>query len=322
MIVHPSQFPDAVQRQLLDGLRLGQVPPRFLYDGDRQTQKWFAVHRAHSPSRTDTGVQSIYDWAFDESLGQASGRPVCLVGLGCGGGQKDTRFLAKLKSVHPTVDYVPCDVSQAMTWVARKAAAAALPLERIHPLVCDLANAPDLGQLLDGIVPLQTKRVFTFFGMIPNLDPDVILPRLAALLCEGDQLLLSANLAPGDSYRGGVEAVLPQYDNAETCDWLSSFLEGLGVSASTGELRFGIEEVVGLLRIIADFEFSETLQLSVAGESVEFAAGHALCLFFSYRHTQQTLAKYLAKHGLNIAASQIASSGEEGVFRVVRGLVA
>jgi SAM-dependent methyltransferase len=318
VIVHHSQFPHAVQRQLLDGLRLGQVPPKFLYDSDRQTQKWLAVHRAHSPSRTDAGVQSIYDRAFDESLGQAADEAVCLVGLGCGGGQKDTRYLAKLKSIHRIVDYVPCDVSQAMTRVAREAAAAELPLERIHPLVCDLANAPDLGQVLDTIVSPETKRMFTFFGMIPNLEPDVILPRLAELLLEGDQLLLSANLAPGDDYRGGVEVVLPQYDNAETRDWLLSFLVGLGVSATEGRLRFGIEEIDKLLRIVADFEFPESLELSIGGESFEFAAGRALRLFFSYRHTEQTLAKRLAKHSLTIAASQIDSSAEEGVFRVER----
>jgi len=318
VIVHHSQFPHAVQRQLLDGLRLGRVPPKFLYDGDRQTQKWLAVHRAHSPSRIDAGVQSVYERAFDESLGQAAGESVCLVGLGCGGGQKDTRYLAKLKLVHPVVDYVPCDVSEAMTRVARVAAAEELPLERIHPLVCDLANAPDLGQVLDTIVSPQTKRVFTFFGMIPNLEPDVILPRLAELLPEGDRLLLSANLAPGGDYRSGVEVVLPQYDNAETRDWLLSFLVGLGVPETAGKLRFGIEKINELLRVVADFEFTETLQLSVGGESVEFAAGSVLRLFFSYRHTEQTLAKRLAKHGLAIAAEQIDSSGEEGVFRVER----
>ena len=318
MIVHHSQFPDAVQRQLLNGLRLGQVPPKFLYDGDRQTQKWLAGHRAHSPSRTDAGVQSIYERAFDESIGQAAGEAVCLVGLGCGGGQKDARYLAKLKSIHPLVDYVPCDVSQAMTRVAREAAAEELPLERIHPLVCDLANAPDLGQVLDTIVSPQTKRVFTFFGMIPNLEPDVILPRLAELLLEGDQLLLSANLAPGDNYRIGVEVILPQYDNAETRDWLLSFLVGSGVPTTAGRLRFGIEEIDELLRIVADFEFSKSLELSIGGESFEFAAGRPLRLFFSYRHTEQTLAKRLAKHSLAIGAEQIDSSAEEGVFRVER----
>ena len=318
MIVHHSQFPHAVQRQLLNGLRLGRVPPKFLYDGDRQTQKWLAVHRAHSPSRTDAGVQSIYDRSFDESLGQAAGGSICLIGLGCGGGQKDTRYLAKLKSIGSTINYVPCDVSQAMTRVAREAAAAELPLERIHPIVCDLANAPDLDQVLDTIVSPETKRVFTFFGMIPNLEPDVVLPRLAELLLEGDQLLLSANLAPGVDYRSGVETVLPQYDNAETRDWLMLFLVELGVPATAGRLRFGIEEIDGLLRIVADFEFSEVLELSIGGELCEFAAGRALRLFFSYRHTEQTLALRLAKHSLAIAASQIDSSAEEGVFRVER----
>ena len=318
MIVHHSQFPVSVQRQLLDALRLGQVPPRFLYDGDRQTQKWLAVHRAHSPSRVDVGVQSIYEQAFDASLGQAAGEPVCLVGLGCGGGQKDTSYLAKLKSIYSTIDYVPCDVSQAMVKVARKAAAAELSLKRIHPLVCDLANAPDLVQLLDAIVSPQIRRVFTFFGMIPNLEPDVILPHLAATLRDGNLLLLSANLAPGDDYRRGVEAILPQYDNTETCDWLLSFMEGLGVPPPAGQLRFWIEEVDGLLRIIANFDFIETHKLSVPGESIEFAAGRSLRLFFSYRHTVQTLAKCLAKHGLDVVGSQIDFSGEEGVFCVKR----
>jgi hypothetical protein len=170
--------------------------------------------------------------------------------------------------------------------------------------------------LLDTIVLSETKRLFTFFGMIPNLEPDVILPRLAALLRDGDQLLISANLAPGHDYRCGVETVLPQYDNAETCDWLLSFLEGLGVPRTAGQLRFGIEEVDGLLRIIADFEFSESVVLSVAGESIEFTAGQTVRLFFSYRHTERTLAKRLAKHGLVIADSQVDATGEEGVFRV------
>ena len=38
--------------------------------------------------------------------------------------------------------------------------------------------------------------------------------------------------------------------------------------------------------------------------------------FFSYRHTAETLAKRLAKHGLQIVFSEIAESGEEGAFRV------
>ena len=45
-------------------------------------------------------------------------------------------------------------------------------------------------------------------------------------------------------------------------------------------------------------------------------AGQTLRLFFSYRHTAETLAKSLAKHGLQVVFSEIAESGEEGAFRV------
>ena len=312
VIVHPSQFPGAVRRQLVAALRAGNVPPKFLYDSVRQTQKWLEVHQAHSPSRINADVTRIYDAAFEDALGQA----VALVGLGCGGGQKDTRCLAKLQPSIPELHYVPCDVSQAMTLVAREAAAELLPLGQVHPLVCDLAEADDLGQALDDLLPGEVKRLFTFFGMIPNLEPDVILTKLRALLRDGDQLLFSANLAPGRDYRAGVERVLPQYDNAETRDWLLSFLTGIGVPETTGELVFGIEPVDELLRIVANFKFTQSQAIKLGGELVAFDVGQTLRLFFSYRHTAETLAKRLAKHGLQIVFSEIAESGEEGVFRV------
>lgn len=318
VMVHPSQFPGVVQRQLVESLRAGHVPPKFLYDSVRQTQKWLEVHQAHSPSRIDGDVTRIYDAVFEDALGQAQGGAVALVGLGCGGGQKDMRCLAKLKPVTTDLHYVPSDVSQAMTLVAREAAVEVLPLGQVHPLVCDLAEAADLGQALAEILPTEAKRVFTFFGMIPNLEPTVILPKLGELLRGEDQLLLSANLAPGEDYRSGVGAVLPQYDNTETRDWLLSFLVGLGVPETAGELIFGIEPVDELLRIVADFNFTRSQTIAVDGERVVFESGQALRLFFSYRHTPETLAKRLAGHGLRIAFSAIAESGEEGVFRVER----
>ena len=85
-----------------------------------------------------------------------------------------------------------------------------------------------------------------------------------------------------------------------------------------GQLRFGIEEVDKLLRVVADFVFSKALELDINGEPVQFTAGRSLRLFFSYRHTKRTLARSLAKHGFSIAASQVDSSSEEGVFRAVQ----
>ena len=67
--------------------------------------------------------------------------------------------------------------------------------------------------------------------MIPNFEPQVILPKLASLVRPADFLLFSANLAPGKNYAAGMKKILPQYDNAPTRDWLMTFLLDLGVEA-------------------------------------------------------------------------------------------
>ena len=88
------------------------------------------------------------------------------------------------------------------------------------------------------------------------------------------------------------------------------------MSDTAGELVFGIESVDELLRIIADFKFTQPQAIELEGERVAFDAGQRLRLFFSYRHTAEILAKRLAKHGLQVVFSEIAESGEEGAFRV------
>ncbi len=45
--IHPSQFPDAVRRDLLASLRDRQVNHKFHYDSIKQTQKWLAIHQAY-----------------------------------------------------------------------------------------------------------------------------------------------------------------------------------------------------------------------------------------------------------------------------------
>jgi L-histidine N-alpha-methyltransferase len=78
--------------------------------------------------------------------------------------------------------------------------------------------------------------------MIPNFEPQIILPKLASLVRPKDFLLFSANLAPGNNYAAGVKKVLPQYDNPLTRDWLMTFLLDLGVERGDGKLRFKIED--------------------------------------------------------------------------------
>jgi uncharacterized SAM-dependent methyltransferase len=151
--------------------------------------------------------------------------------------------------------------------------------------------------------------------MLPNFEPELILPRLAALLGPADFLLLSANLAPGPAYETGVQRVLPLYDNALTRDWLLTFLLDLGFDRDDGELRFQIERgSTGLQRIVAYFHCTRERRISVANETIAFHVGEAIRLFFSYRHTPGLVRELLGNHRVKVLGEWITKSGEEGVF--------
>jgi uncharacterized SAM-dependent methyltransferase len=372
--VHASQFPEAVRRDLLESLRTRRVNPKFLYDSVRQTQKWLALHQAFSPSRNDGDCAAIYGRSFDAVASRIKARGIHLIGLGCGGGQKDARLLKLLKAQGKEVFYTPCDVSTAMVLVARQAALAVVPERNCFPLVCDLATADDLPLVLRRLCaeraaaaieergcPSRSRsaptsipasrpatalatccgwdtrapknpgeasatwmisgqvpaRLITFFGIIPNFEPQIILPKLAALVRRNDHLLFSANLAPGKSYADGMKRILPQYDNPLTRDWLMTFLLDLGVERTDGELRFRIESGGPggrLKRVAADFRFARAREIKVDSERFGFCRGETLRLFFSYRHTPALVRSLLERHGLRVRDQWIARSEEEGVF--------
>jgi len=322
LAIHPSPFPENVRRDLLESLRARRVNHKFLYDSFKQTRKWLTLHQAYSPSRTDPDCAATYDRSFAAVSSRMEYRRVHVIGLGCGGGQKDTRLLEVLRDTGMTIFYTPSDVSTPMVLVAQQAATGVIPEQNCFPLVCDLATADDLPAALDSLPVPNAGRLFTFFGMIPNFEPQVILPRLASLVRLGDCLLFSANLAPGADYAAGVQQILPLYDNALTRDWLMTFLLDLGVEATDGELRFSVEDDPcgsGLKRVAAYFWFTRGRELWLDADRVTFHAGEAIRLFFSYRHTPALVEALLAQHGLRVVDQWITPSGEEGVFLVSRG---
>jgi L-histidine Nalpha-methyltransferase len=323
--IHASQFPENVRRDLLTSLRTRRVNHKFHYDSHKQTQKWLALHEAHSPARTDKDCLDTYDLAFIEATKKIAAKKIHVIGLGCGGGQKDSRLLELLKKSGNEIFYTPSDVSVAMTLVAREAALKILPAKNCFPFVCDLATSDlregrRVGDLdIFGTAtrrPSQNAaRLITFFGMIPNFEPDEILPKLAALVRKNDFLLFSANLAPGKDYVSGVKKILPQYDNELTHDWLLTFLLDLGIERDDGNLRFSIEEgALKLKRVIAIFHFSRAREISVHGEKFKFHRSDSIQVFFSYRYTPERVEENLFCHGLKVQTQWLAASGEEGVF--------
>ena len=328
--IHASQFPEKVRADLVESLRSRAVNHKFHYDSVKQTQKWLALHQVHSPSRNDADGAAIYDRSFEAAAKKIDAKQVLLIGLGCGGGQKDTRLLRLLKERDKQVFYTPCDVSTAMVLTARQTALAVVPEKNCFPLVCDLAGVNDLSAAFARNAEHKSRntkhgsprqsaaeagtRLLTFFGMIPNFEPETILPKLASLVRNDDTLLFSANLSPGNDYEAGVKKILPQYDNALTRDWLLAFLFDLGVEPRDGELRFEIENVNSLKRIVARFYFTQSCAIAFENERFEFHPGESIRLFFSYRYTPDLVRKTLERHGLAILDQWIAKSEEDGVF--------
>jgi uncharacterized SAM-dependent methyltransferase len=290
------------------------VNHKFHYDSVKQTQKWLALHEAHSPSRNDADCAATYDAAFAGACQRVTAKAVHVLGLGCGGGQKDTRLLKQLQARGTTVSYAPCDVSTAMVLVARAAAIEVVKDADCFPFVCDLATAEDLSEAILIHGPRDAVRLVTFFGMIPNFEPKDILKKLTSLVRPNDWLLFSANLAPGADYAAGVQRVFPQYDNALTRDWLLTLLLDLGVGRSDGEIRFSIEDNGDLKRIVARFFFANERRIELDSGAFEFRAGEAIRLFFSYRYTPNRICAALAANGLEVREQWITKSAEEGVF--------
>ncbi|SPE62854.1 conserved hypothetical protein [Verrucomicrobia bacterium] len=318
--IHASQFPAKVRGDLLASLQACKLNHKFLYDSLKQTQKWLALHQAWAPSRTDAECAATYDRAFRAANARVQTRSVHVIGLGCGGGQKDSRLLHFLRGSRRKVFYTPADVSLAMVLVACETAGSVISEDNTFPLVCDLAGADDLPGVMEASWP-STARVITFFGMLPNFESEAILPRLKGFLRAQDVLLLGANLAPGADYFAGVREILPQYDNALTRDWLMTFLLDLGVEATDGQLRFRVEPSPtgnGLLRVAAYFQFARRRRIQVDLQKFDFRRGESIRLFFSYRHTPALVQTLLRQHDLAVLAQWITKSGEEGIFLAKR----
>jgi L-histidine N-alpha-methyltransferase len=313
--IHTSQFPENVRRDLFHSLRTREINHKFHYDSVKQTQQWLALHQAHSPSRNDADCATTYDRSFEAALARIESSNIHLIGLGCGGGQKDTRLLGLLKESGKRLAYTPSDVSVAMVLVARQSALSVVADCDSHPLVCDLLSTEDLPEILDQQSNPAQTRLITFFGMIPNFEPQLMLPRLAGLLRPADYLLFSANLSPGADYAAGMQRIMPQYDNALTRDWLMTFLLDLGVEHGDGEVGFVVEDgQLGLKRVAAYFHFSHPREIRLDNERFVFSVGEAIRLFFSYRYTPEGVQTLLSQHGLEVLDQWIIRSEEEGVF--------
>jgi L-histidine Nalpha-methyltransferase len=315
--VHSSQFPQQLETELLESLRKRTLNHKFLYEGRRQARKWEDTHQKYSPSRNNAECQDLFEAVFDSVAALVNSPAAHIIGLGCGSGTKDISLLNKIRNRGKMLVYTACDTSVPLVLTARQKALEVLDGRHVHDLVADLLTAEDLERILITQTTGNSTRVLNFLGMIPNFEPGAILRRLSTFLRPNDILVFSANLAPGDDYRAGVEQVLPQYDNPETRDWLSGALSEAGIEPEDGQLEFGIEEDSdgnGLLRIVATFVFANERTIRMSGEEFRYLSGDRFQVFYSYRHTAKTARDWLNRENIIVVEEKVAANGEEAIF--------
>jgi L-histidine Nalpha-methyltransferase len=315
--VHPTQLPERVRAELHTSLRTRRINHKFYYDSLKQAQHWLRLHEACSPARRDDNCQATYDLAFNAAAQSIGVHSFQLIGLGCGGGQKEHRLLQLIPHAARDASFVAVDVSWPLALIARQQAASLLPDANCHALVCDLGTAADLVPEFDRLAAPSQSRVLTCFGVLPNFQPQRILPQLAALLRPNDLLIFSANLAREDDYPTHLQRILPQYDNALTRAWLFLLLADLGIEPSDGQMECRLDADPAwnpLARIVIDFVFTRPRLLILDAEEYRFEREDRLQLFFSYRHTPASVRGLLAPHGIAVENEWITASGEEGIF--------
>lgn len=313
--VHRSLNTDAVQRELVASLRRGVVPGRMLYESPRQSARWLEVAAKWSPFARGKDYREIYQRAGAAAWNRMPDGGWSLLGVGCGDGQKETELLRTGENRLPDF-LLPMDISLSLVLAAAGNWCAVAADVRCTPVLGDFALMEDGWS---GELPIpHAPKLVTFFGMLPNFNPAEILPRLRSLIAPDDVLLLSANLAPGDDYARGVQAVLPQYDNAETRRWLAALFEETGAEGEGIEPTFRVTDEecgsVQLKHIEAICRPSKGMSLTVGGESVEFDGRTPLRVFTSYRYRPDNVTAVLGKHGIRVDEAFVSEDGEEGVF--------
>src|SRR5688572_16487013 len=98
LLVHESQFPDAVRRALVSSLRKREIDHRFHYGTHKQAQAWLEIFKTYSPFENDPTCPKIYEESYRALSRKIAGKQVHVVGLGCGSGDKDLQLLNTLKS--------------------------------------------------------------------------------------------------------------------------------------------------------------------------------------------------------------------------------
>jgi hypothetical protein len=314
--VHPSIANASLERVVEASLRANVLNPKLLYVTPRQTELWRQVFLKHSPIHGNPEFARIYRDAFTRIASERPPGKVWLVGLGCGTGLKERELCSQLESNRHDVSFSAIDVSRDLVVEsAHKLSEAGARSER-H-LVCDLTEIEFLNEWLARIDP-KTPRIFTFFGLVPNLTPMFVVRLFREILRPGDVILVSVHLAPvadDVDITAAMKAVLPQYDNPETIAWLNAALDEWKLTELMSEprIRWGIVKTIPFFYGGA---YWKSPALYDQWCSLPRWADPSFHLFRSLRYTPALFAELLTKVGAHAELLAMTACREEAIWAI------
>ena len=243
----PSFREDVNFADVVRSLRAGLLDPKALYATRHQAELWRNVFMDHSPIHRNPEFKRIYQDAFRSISASLPAGQVWLIGLGAGTGLKEADLISHLKRCGHDVIFSAADVSCDLVLETMESAVD-LDADSGNSLVGDLTDTDFLSKWLNDC-GVTVPRLYTFFGMVPNLTPATVTRIFEAILRPGDALLCSANLAPvGEGYdlQAAMTKVLPQYNNFETLAWLKCAIRECGLSDSLDDPVMTIGESGGV----------------------------------------------------------------------------
>lgn len=270
-----------------------ELPASALYSSPSLGRLWQKVHLACSPFILRRSVRKLYERPIPILRRHLAGIPYHWIALGCADGQKESLLAGKLP---PPASFHAADTNLSL---ARRAAARMKGARKSCGRINLNAQLPVFRQ------PFSQRRLFTLFGVLPNLPPFPLLRRLSQTMRKGDLLLLSANLAPGESSLAGARKVLPQYDNHLTRQWLESTVRRFRPRLLPGRLVFGV--------------FPDPHQRSLARIEARWISGRRVkVVLASRRPTPRQVEAWIQRARLRKIGRFLEPRQEEGIWLVTR----
>ncbi|MDZ4816142.1 MAG: L-histidine N(alpha)-methyltransferase [Verrucomicrobiota bacterium] len=316
LLYHSSRSAAAVSRLLLRSLKDRQIDHSFHYDSPGQVMKWLNIHQRYSPASARE-VQDIYQEIALKTT-EATGKSCVVASLGCGGANKDAVVIKALHKAGKKVCYAPMDVTSAMTAVAYDKAGRIPLVKQLPGLVADVLALKNDRSSIDQWLG-NGARVWLCFGLIPNFSQKEIFRLFSALTNKDDLILLSANMVPDADVMKGMTRILPQYDNDLTLEWMSAILDSFDFPQAKDQLKFSIQRTKvteDLPRFEAWYTLPSNHRVNVYGETLNYKKGEKIRVFYSYRHTPDSLLNICARHKFQVLHTASASKGEEAVWLI------